>query len=202
MLIEVEIKVSKADLDRDASKEHRKKISTDIGRVVPETANYMYYMVPEFLVAYACSIDLAVNSAGIISLNHAYRHKKSRLPTLSVHRRAHPLHSSKLSDASVSKMITQQCSTMCSVANELLLAYNDIDPDVWSIGVKPSSIVPKPHSVTPVETIFDDDKTKRTGRIVHGHELISDAQWSNKDFKPGVVKLHQEDHIEVIKHGP
>jgi hypothetical protein len=196
MLIEVEVKVSKGDLDRDHAKAHRAAMVQDIQRVVPEHANYMYYIVPEHMASYASDTDKIEKSTGILSLNHSYRHGKLRLPTVTVHRRASIFHPAKLSDASVQKMLSQQSSTMCSVANELITMALQGGKDSWDFGTVAHEEVPRPYTITPKDSVLDNGE--RTGRYIRPHEM--DEQWKNPKFVDNNPKIHGEEPYKIVRH--
>jgi hypothetical protein len=198
LLVEVEIKITKADIDRDKDKAHRSQANlvNDVSRIVPERANFLYYFVPEHLSAYASGGDTVHAACGVLSLNHAYRHGRSRLPTVAVHKKSTGFHSSKLSETSVNKIIAQQASTMCSLANEFTMMALNWGKDNWQLGADVVETVPSPELVTPKECIFDDGS--RTGRAVRQHEFVD--QYKVQGFKPTVIQLHDTETHTVVRH--
>lgn len=113
---EIEIKISKADFNRDAHKPHRIKLMDKLQRQYPRVHNYLYYLVPSKLVNHV--LENAPKHAGVLTPNALKLNPFTGLPTLSLLRQATRLHDQKLSVRDSIMMLRDVSGTMASLLRD------------------------------------------------------------------------------------
>lgn len=115
LLTEVEIKISKADFDKDMKKKHRTHLIEEIAKFRPRAPNFLYYLVPPKLVNHV--MENAPAFAGVLTVD-ARMDEYSGLPTLNVLRKAVRLHDQRLSIKNSIVMARDMAGTMASLLRD------------------------------------------------------------------------------------
>lgn len=115
-LIEVEIKVSKADFLHDAEKPHRRSLLTQIMGRMTRAPQELWYLVPRRLAPVV--FEHGPEYAGILVPSDTEYDQRSGLPILEVHRSALRLHSFKLPIQQVFVMAKDMAGTLASVLRD------------------------------------------------------------------------------------
>lgn len=180
-LIEVELKVSSADLKKDLQKRHRANIQNNIMRHRAIAPSRLYYMVPAHLVGEALAI--LPPHTGVISPHRALRDSHSGFPAVALHRRATALHDEPVSVQTAVRMVRDLSGTMTSLLTELVYLLR-AHPDLIHGGrlnfdakrVHENERLPQPFKVTPPQAILDHGD--RTGHQVQKADV--DRQWRER----------------------
>lgn len=123
-LIEVEIKVSKADFLRDAEKPHRKTLLTRIMGKMTTAPQELWYLVPRKILP--AVIEGAPEYAGILVPSDSAYSPHSGLPLLEVHRQALRLHSFKLPIPQTFTMAKDMAGTLASVLRDYVRLMGEV----------------------------------------------------------------------------
>lgn len=115
-LFELEIKVDKADFDRDAKKPHRMNLLKQLSKYRPTVHNYLAYLVPLELVEHVR--ENAPSYAGIITVNATKLSPYTGFPTLEVIRPPIRLHDNRLSMRHCAVMARDMSGTMASLLRD------------------------------------------------------------------------------------
>lgn len=115
-LIEVEIKVSKADFLKDADKPHRRNLLLRIVGRMTTAPQELWYLVPRHLVSVVC--DGAPEYAGVLCPSLTQFDPRSGLPLLEICRPALRLHSMKLPIPQVFTMAKDMSASLVSVLRD------------------------------------------------------------------------------------
>lgn len=115
-LFELEIKVDKADFDRDAKKPHRMNLLKQLSKYKPTVHNYLAYLIPLELVEHVR--DNAPGYAGIITVNATKLSPYTGFPTLEVIRPPIRLHDNRLSMRHCAVMARDMSGTMASLLRD------------------------------------------------------------------------------------
>jgi hypothetical protein len=115
-LIEIEIKVDKADFDKDMKKKHRQKLIDELGKNYPRATNLLYYLVPPGLVNHVMAT--APEFAGVLTPNSLDINPHSGFPRLTVLRKALRLHDQRLSIKNCIIMARDMSGTMASLLRD------------------------------------------------------------------------------------
>lgn len=180
-LLEVEIKVSLADMKNDLVKKHRMGVTADVLRQNPTSPSRLYYFVPAHLVGDA--LELLPTYVGILSPHPHLRDSHSGFPAVALHRRATALHDKPVSVRTAVDMVRDLSGTMASLLTEMTYILRshpehirngrlDFDAD----RVHAAEKLPVPFAVTPPQAILDDGT--RAGRAVARTDLA--PEWQTK----------------------
>jgi hypothetical protein len=115
-LHEIEIKISKADFDRDAKKPHRIKLMQNLERAYPREHNYLSYLVPPELVNHV--LANAPEYAGVMTPNSVKLNSFTGFPTINVLRKPLKLHDNRLSIRNSIYMIRDMAGSMASLLRD------------------------------------------------------------------------------------
>lgn len=115
-LVEIEIKIDKADFDKDMKKKHRQKLLTELEKFSPRATNMLYYLVPPGLVNHVMAT--APEFAGVLTPNSVDINPHSGFPRLTVLRKALRLHDQKLSIKNCIVMARDMAGTMSSLLRD------------------------------------------------------------------------------------
>lgn len=115
LLTEIEIKISKADFDKDMKKKHRTHLLEEIAKFRPRAPNFLYYLVPPKLVNHV--LENAPSFAGVLTVD-ARMDTYSGLPTLTILRKAVRLHDQRLSIKNSIVMARDMSGTMASLLRD------------------------------------------------------------------------------------
>lgn len=115
-LVEIEIKIDKADFDKDMKKKHRQKLLAELEKFSPRATNMLYYLVPPGLVNHV--MEHAPEFAGILTPNSIDINPHSGFPRLTVLRKAIRLHDNRLSIKNCVVMARDMAGTMSSLLRD------------------------------------------------------------------------------------
>lgn len=115
-LVEIEIKVDKADFDKDMKKKHRLKLMDELTKFMPRATNLLYYLVPPGLVNHV--MEHAPEFAGVLTPNSIDINPHSGFPRLTVLRKAVRLHDQRLSIKNCIVMARDMSGTMASLLRD------------------------------------------------------------------------------------
>lgn len=115
-LHEIEIKISKADFDRDAKKPHRAKLMHTLERAYPNVPATLSYLVPPKLVNHV--LENAPPYAGVMTPNAIKLNAYTGMSTLSVLRKPTKLHDQRLSIRNCIMMMRDVSGTLASLLRD------------------------------------------------------------------------------------
>jgi hypothetical protein len=115
-LQEIEIKISKADFNRDAKKQHRIKLMQNLERAYPREHNFLSYLVPPELVNHVLANAPAY--AGVMTPTSLKLNSFTGMPTINVLRKPLKLHDNRLSIRNCIYMIRDMAGSMASMLRD------------------------------------------------------------------------------------
>lgn len=115
-LIEIEIKVDKADFDKDNKKKHRQRMLDELSKFQPRAVNYFYYLVPPKLVNHV--MENVPEHAGVLTVNALEFDPYTGFPVLTVLKPALRLHDNRLSIKNTVVMARDMAGTMASLLRD------------------------------------------------------------------------------------
>jgi hypothetical protein len=116
-LIEIEVKVSRADFRRDRDKQKHWLMREHPADYPP---NYFYFAVPIAIandVSYAC--DQLYTYAGVLASDGKAPHSTAAASSIHVYREARQLNDGKLSLLNIAQLVKEQSGTLCRLARDL-----------------------------------------------------------------------------------
>lgn len=166
-LIEIEIKVSKADFLRDAEKPHRKSLLLRIMGKMTTAPQELWYLVPRWLAPVV--LASGPEYAGVLVPSDSEFDSYSGFPVLEVQRQALRLHSYKLPIPQVLVMAKDMAGTLTSVLRDYVQLVGEFvgHPLTASVSAEhPIDKVPHRKTVTTLSSLVNPEQVHAPTHLI------------------------------------